>query len=155
MIFYHRDAAANHFFLMHISFQIIHIPLQLPYTISFHDFSFGPVASMHRNTSGIYHFLSPTGYSTAENGKENSSVIWEGFKESTSVHGIPHVDRAPGQWSQIYRCSRSVIGYSVHCILYVDTIKGQWLQLSRQQLSRCSRSILYTLMCTAYTAYRV
>ena len=51
---------------------------------------------MMKRKNAMYHFLAPSGHPTDRHQDINTGVIWKGFKETTSVHGIPHIDRAPG-----------------------------------------------------------
>ena len=44
----------------------------------------------------VYHFLAPTGHGGDRHQEMSPKLIWQGFKEKTTAHGIPHVDRAPG-----------------------------------------------------------
>ena len=58
----------------------------------------------------VYHFLAPSGHPTDRHQDMSARLIWQGFKETTSVHGIPHVDRAPGTVSahlNVFLLSRS------------------------------------------------
>ena len=49
-----------------------------------------------KSTDKTYYFLKPSDRS--DDDRDTGSTVWRGFKEKTTVHGIPHTDRAAGEW---------------------------------------------------------
>ncbi|KAI0226439.1 hypothetical protein LSAT2_023023 [Lamellibrachia satsuma] len=59
----------------------------------------------------VYHFLAPSGHPNDRHQDMNTALIWRGFKETTSVHGIPHIDRAPGVVKKVFWCLLSMVTF--------------------------------------------
>ena len=54
----------------------------------------GPMPGKSKDKT--YYFLKPS--DRADDDRDTGSTVWRGFKEKTTVHGIPHTDRAAGEW---------------------------------------------------------
>ncbi|KAI0229578.1 hypothetical protein LSAT2_019998 [Lamellibrachia satsuma] len=52
----------------------------------------------------VYHFLAPADHPNDRHQDMNAALIWRGFKETTSVHGISQIDRAAGVVKKIFWC---------------------------------------------------
>lgn len=49
-----------------------------------------------RERGKLYYFLKPS--DRADDDGDTGQTVWRGFKEKTTVHGIPHTNSAAGEW---------------------------------------------------------
>ncbi len=66
-----------------------------------------PVETLYSGSLRKYYFLTPTDFPDSAQPYVKKLDIWEGLKEQTTAHGIPHVTQARGEFIThlIYRCN--------------------------------------------------